>query len=308
MTSDREIIARIARQPNQAAGFKQLVRELRLSGGQERRDLEHRLQKLIDRGELITTGRDRFALPTAAANKNLVAGELSVHRDGYGFVRPRDPAVRDRIQGDIYISPRDMNAAMSGDSVLVELGPTRGEGRAEGVILKVMGRAHPTVVGTFHYGDRSNYVQPMDDRLADPIMIPRGMEVPESGLTSGHAPSPHAPARESRHRVIGKEARRTQHSDLEGMVVDVEIMQWPSGTQNARGKVIEVLGLEDDFGVDVEIVIRKHHIPHAFPAEVIGEAESFTAVIEGRKIAHRQDYRDSPIVTIDGETARDFDD
>jgi ribonuclease R len=308
MATDREILARIARQPNQAAGFKQLVRELRLSGGPERRDLEHRLQKLIDRGELVSTGRDRFALPTAAATKNLVAGELSVHRDGYGFVRPRDPAVRDRIQGDIYISPRDMNAAMSGDSVLVELGPGRGDGRAEGVIVKVMGRAHPTVVGTFHYGDRYNYVQPMDDRLADPIMIPRGMEIPESTARAGHAPSPHAPGRESRHRVIGKEARRTQHSDLEGMVVDVEVIQWPSGTQNARGKVIEVLGYEDDFGVDVEIVIRKHHIRHAFPAEVLEEAEGFTATLDRREVARRKDYRVLPIVTIDGETARDFDD
>ena len=308
MATDREILTRIARQPNQAAGFKQLVRELRLSGGPERRDLEHRLQKLIDRGELVSTGRDRFALPTAAAKKNLVPGELSVHRDGYGFVRPRDPALRDRIQGDIYISPRDMNAAMSGDSVLVELGPSRGDGRAEGVIVKVMGRAHPTVVGTFHYGDRHNYVQPMDDKLADPIMIPRGMEIPESTARAGHAPSPHTPSRESRHRVIGKEARRSQHSDLEGMVVDVEVIQWPSGTQNARGKVIEVLGYEDDFGVDVEIVIRKHHIPHVFPAEVLDEAEGFTAVLGQREVARRKDYRDLPIVTIDGETARDFDD
>ena len=308
MATDREILARLARQPNQAAGFKQLVRELGLSGGSERRDLEHRLQKLIDRGELVSTGRDRFALPTAAAKKNLVAGELSVHHDGYGFVRPRDPAVRDRIQGDIYISPRDMNAAMSGDSVLVELGPSRGDGRAEGAIVKIMGRAHPTVVGTFHYGDRYNYVQPKDDRLADPIMIPRGMEVPESGFRAGHAPSFHAPGGESRHRVIGKEARRTQHADLEGIVVDVEIIQWPSGSQNARGKVIEVLGYEDDFGVDVEIVIRKHHIPHVFPADVLEQAEAFTAVLERREIARRKDYRDLPIVTIDGETARDFDD
>lgn len=308
MATDREILTRIARQPNQAAGFKQLVRELRLSGGPERRDLEHHLQKLIDRGELVSTGRDRFALPTAAAKKNLIAGELSVHRDGYGFVRPHDSAVRDRIQGDIYISPRDMNDAMSGDSVLVELGSSRGDGRAEGVIVKVMGRAHRTVVGTFHYGDRYNYIQPMDDRLADPVMIPRGMEVPESAPWGDHAPSPHAPGRESRHRVIGKEARRSQQADLEGMVVDVEIIQWPSGTQTARGKVIEVLGFENDFGVDVEIVIRKHHIPHVFPAEVLEEAEAFTAVLERREVSRRNDYRDLPIVTIDGETARDFDD
>jgi len=303
MTTDRELLARIARQPNQAAGFKQLVRELGLGGGEERRRLEERLQRLVDRGDLVNTGRDRFALPQAAAKRNLVAGELSVHRDGYGFVRPRDPATRERISGDIYISPREMNAAMSGDQVLVEVGPTRSDGRAEGRIVKVVGRAHPTVVGIFHYGDRYNYVQPIDDKLSDPVIIPRGSEVP---VETQHPASLRDGA--SRHRVIGKEARRKKPADLEGMVVDVEIVQWPSGAQQARGKVIEVLGYEDDFGVDVEIIIRKHHIPHVFPAEVLEEAESMTAVIPREEIAQREDFRDLPIVTIDGESARDFDD
>jgi ribonuclease R len=156
MATDREILARIARQPNQAAGFKQLVRELKLGGGEERRRLEDRLHTLVERGDLVNTGRDRFALPQAAAKHNLVAGELSVHRDGFGFVRPRDPGMRERISGDIYISPRELNAAMSGDQVLVEVGSTRSDGRAEGRIVKVIGRAHPTVVGIFHYGDRFN--------------------------------------------------------------------------------------------------------------------------------------------------------
>jgi ribonuclease R len=313
MPSDHDILARIARQPNHSAGFKQLVREMGLRGGDERKNLDECLQKLVDRGELVSSGRDRFALPTAAAKHNLVAGELSVHRDGYGFVRPRDPAVRDKIDGDIYVSPREIGAAMHGDQVLVELGPGRGHGRAEGRIVRVMGRAHPTVVGIFHYSERYNYIQPIDDKLTAPVIIQRGMEVPSSPLetensVSRNAPSPQAPQRESRHRVIGKEARRSQHPDLEGMVVDVEIIQWPSGTQNARGKVIEVLGYEDDFGVDVEIVIRKHHIPHVFPAELLQEAESFTAVLPRKEIARRRDFRDLPIVTIDGETARDFDD
>jgi len=306
MPTDREILARISRQPNQAAGFKHLVRELGLGGGEERRRLEERLQRLVDRGDLVNTGRDRFALPQAAAKHNLVAGELSLHRDGYGFVRPRDPGLRDRISGDIYISPREMNAAMHGDQVLVEVGPTRADGRAEGRIVKVVGRAHPTVVGIFHYGDRFNYVQPIDDKITDAVIIPRGSEKPN--VETRHAASPRRQHMESRHRVIGKEARRKQGADLEGMVVDVEITQWPSGSQSARGKVIEVLGYEDDFGVDVEIVIRKHHIPHVFPAEVLEEAESMTAVVSRDEVACKADYRDLPIVTIDGETARDFDD
>ena len=303
MPTDRDILTQIARQPNRAAGFKQLVRELGLRGGEDRRDLEDRLQKLVDRGELVITDRDKFSLPRAAAKHNLVGGELSMHRDGYGFVTPRDPAVRDKIVGDIYISPREVGQAMHGDRVLVELGTRRGDGRAEGRIVKVLGRAHATVVGIFHYGERYNYIQPIDDKLRDAVIVPRGMEMP-AAQTQPTA----SPERESRHRVIGKEARRSQGADLEGMVVNAEIVQWPSGTQVARGKVIEILGYEDDFGVDVEIVIRKHHIPHIFPTQVLQQAESFTAMLHRDAVRRRHDYRELPIVTIDGESARDFDD
>jgi ribonuclease R len=110
-------------------------------------------------------------------------------------------------------------------------------------------------------------------------------------------------------RVLGDEAaRHVNLDDLDGVVVDVEITDWPSPTQNPRGKIVEILGYEDDFGVDVEIIIRKHHLPHRFPAEVHAEAQSVENAIPARELQKRRDYRDLPIVTIDGETARDFDD
>src|SRR5262249_51909952 len=96
--------------------------------------------------------------------------------------------------------------------------------------------------------------------------------------------------------------------ELENMVVEVEIVQWPSATQSARGRVVEILGREDDFGVDVEIIIRKHHIRHVFPEAVLEEAREIDPVIPPQEIRRRNDYRRLPIVTIDGETARDFDD
>ncbi len=99
---------------------------------------------------------------------------------------------------------------------------------------------------------------------------------------------------------------------LEGLAVDVEITDFPSAGRPARGRVIEVLGPPDAFGVDVEIIIRKHHLPHVFPANVLAEAEaSATQTVDSlsaREIAQRRDFRGLPIVTIDGETARDFDD
>ena len=110
-------------------------------------------------------------------------------------------------------------------------------------------------------------------------------------------------------RVLGKEAAaRANWDDLEGVVVDVEITDWPSPTQQPRGRVLEVLGREDDFGVDVEITIRKFHLPHHFPAATLEEAQSVPTEIPATELHRRQDFRDLPIVTIDGETARDFDD
>ncbi len=123
------------------------------------------------------------------------------------------------------------------------------------------------------------------------------------------APTPKHPTRQSPHRVLGEEAQRSKTwDDLENVVVEVEIIQWPSATQSPRGRVTEILGYEDDFGVDVEMIIRKHHIPHIFPAEVLEEAQEINPVVPQKEIAARRDFRHLPIVTIDGETARDFDD
>ena len=133
---------------------------------------------------------------------------------------------------------------------------------------------------------------------------------PQSGpQPPSPAPTPKYPDRQSPHRVLGEEAKREKSwDDLEGVVVEVAITQWPSSTQSPRGRVTEILGYEDDFGVDVEMIIRKHHIPHVFPAEVLEEAREISPVVPEKEIAQRRDFRDLPIVTIDGETARDFDD
>jgi exoribonuclease R len=130
----------------------------------------------------------------------------------------------------------------------------------------------------------------------------------------GSPGSPHLASRggglrgETPHRVLGKEAQKRTYDDLENVFVEVEIIQFPSATHEPRGRVVEILGYEDDFGVDVEIMIRKHHIRHVFPPAVLEEAQEITPVIHQQEIARRHDFRNLPIVTIDGETARDFDD
>ena len=317
MLSDSTILAHIARQPKRQAGYKQLVRELGLHG-EERRELNDHLQKMVRSGQLIPVDSDRYQLPQAAADKNHIAGRLSMHRDGFGFVIPDpkslNPNLKSKITGDVFIPPHQIGTAMHGDLVLAEIAQIRPDGRAEGRIVRTINRAHPTVVGIFHYGARRNFVIPIDTKVTQEIVIPPAMERPDSPVPPVVKGSEDAPQRsqgkkKSRHRVLGEEAaRHTDVTNLEGAVVDVEITDWPSATQNPRGKVIEILGREDDFGVDVEIIIRKFHLPHHFPPATLEEAQNVPATILNRELHRRRDFRNLPIVTIDGETARDFDD
>src|SRR5205085_2024319 len=134
--------------------------------------------------------------------------------------------------------------------------------------------AHPTVVGIFHHARTQNYVKPVDEKVVHEIVIPLGMEYPETSAST--AVDSHAgetqklrninrTQEKAKHRVIGKEAKRqTDWRDLDGVVVDVEVTDWPSATRNPRGRVVEILGKDSDFGVDVEIIIRKFHLPHLF--------------------------------------------
>ncbi len=247
---------------------------------------------------------------------NLLVGRLTMHRDGFGFVIPEadslDASLKGRLAGDVFIPPHAIGSSMHGDRVLVEVSAVRTDGRAEGRIVRSLSRAHPTVVGVFHYGHRHNYVKPIDEKVTQEIVIPPGMENPSKNVappSSAAVVRASRPHKQSVDRVIGDEAAvHADWKDLDGVVVDVEITDWPSATQQPRGRVIEILGDENDFGVDVEIMIRKFHLPHRFPPEVIEEAQAIASDIPVEALRHRRDYRQLPIVTIDGETARDFDD
>ena len=315
MLSDSSILKKIEHQPKRSAGFKQLVRELGVRGGDARHELSDRLERLVSRGQLLRVDSDRYAIPQAVAGKNMVVGRLSMHRDGFGFVTPDptslDERLKARLAGDIFIPPPAVGSAMHGDRVLVELGSIRPDGRAEGRIVRPIDRAHATVVGIFHYGTRRNYVTPIDQKISQEIIIPPGMENPED-LKAPNISEPRgsqSKRKRSVDRVLGEEAaRRTTWDDLENVVVDVKITDWPTATQNPRGRVVEILGYQDDFGVHVEIMIRKFHLPHHFPPDVLEEAEAAESLIPAPEADKRRDFRAFPVVTIDSESARDFDD
>jgi ribonuclease R len=230
-----------------------------------------------------------------------VKGRLVLHHDGYGFVVPDSPMPQ--LDGDVFI-PRDgIQDAMHGDHVLAKiqrLGGITGAQRAEGRIVRILGRAHPTVVGLFRYGTPQNVVLPYDVRIQQEVEIPRGHELTPGlwkklGFSGGDETS-------IRMRSIPR------LEELDGAVVNVEVLRFPQGGTAATGRVIEILGRPGDLGVDIEIIIRKHHLPHSFSADVLDEAEKGAKPVSEAQRPGREDFRHLPIVTIDGETARDFDD
>src|ERR1700722_3915608 len=253
-----------------------------------------------------STGNIRRQEQSPSLARDEVRGRLVLHHDGYGFVVPDVPMPP--LDGDVFI-PRDaVEDAMHGDHVLAKLqrvsdfrgGGSRGGQRAEGRIVRVLRRAHPSVVGLFRYGPRGNVVLPYDNRIQHEIEIPAGDELTPAlreklGLREA--------------KDLGARDRRLpQLPALDGAVVNVELLRYPRGGAAATGRVIEILGRPGDLGVDTEIIIRKHHLPHEFSGAVLQEAERLAAPVSETEREGREDFRHLPIVTIDGETARDFDD
>ena len=241
------------------------------------------------------------SLQSIPVNRDELKGRLILHPDGYGFVVPEIPIPQ--LDGDVYIGRDAIEDAMHGDHVLVKIqrrGGVAGAQRAEGRILRILDRAHPTLVGLFRYGARGNVVLPYDTRVQHEVEIPPGHE-----LTPGLAKKLGFSGVDER-SLRGRRIPRL--AELDGAVVNVELTRYPRGGASPTGRVIEILGRPGELGVDTEIIIRKHHLPHSFSADVMQEAEQRATPVGDSERAGREDFRRLPIVTIDGETARDFDD
>lgn len=234
--------------------------------------------------------RHQHQKPKAPREANLIVGRVSVHRDGFGFVIPDQPS--ELFEGDLFLPPEAAAKAMHGDRVAARLTRLGRDGRTEGDIVRIIERAHTTVVGRFRVKRRGYFVQPQDERLQQWIHIPSLDSLPQLPNRVGDAPA---------HKIESPE-------DMDGMVVEVQIIEFPTEGNDAVGRIVEVLGHPDDFGVDVEIIIRKHHIPHRFPPDVLEQARAMPHEISPFDLQGREDFRRYDIVTIDGETARDFDD
>jgi ribonuclease R len=317
--SPQQVLKILSHSPAKTFRLRDLVVELGLRSSQAR-ELKRILEELARERRIVSLRKSHYALAykgrratgkarpgapdeeTRSLSSNIVAGRVIGHRDGYGFVVPDVPDERSAF--DIYIPPDGMGTAMHGDRVEVRITRSKADGRLQGRIVRICERAQRTVVGVFHAGRTLNYVVPFDRRIPLEIVIPRGHEWPDEDAV-----------RQGPNRQFGGEsevepiaASRRKPQDLDGSIVDVEITSFPKSAERPRGRVIEILGRRDEFGVDVEIIIRKFHLPHRFPAEVLAEAAAVPQFIPERDRDGRRDFRELPIVTIDGETAKDFDD
>ncbi|WP_306535423.1 ribonuclease R [Geobacter sp.] len=203
-----------------------------------------------------------------AEGENLVTGRLSCHPDGYGFVIPEGGG------DDVYIPARALAGSMHGDTVEVRIETFKAGGKKEGRIVRTVARGQARVVGRFEQLKGFGVVVPDETRISQQIVI----------------------SREGIGRARG------------GQVVVAEITAYPTEKRRPEGRIVEVLGFPDDPEVEVRTIIAKHDLPFEFPADVLAEARAVPQAIGEKDLKGRTDLRDIVTVTIDGETARDFDD
>jgi ribonuclease R len=213
--------------------------------------------------------RNRAGLLLVSARANLVSGQVQGHRDGYGFLI-RD----DRASPDLVLPEHEMSKVLHGDRVLARLAGQDRRGRQEGEIVEVIEHRTNKLVGRLLNERGVAIVVPEDQRIQLDILVPPGA---------------------------------TLEAEF-GQVVVVEIIQQPQRHVQPVGRVVEILGAIDDPGMEIEIAVRKYAVPHEFTPSALALAEKLPTRVQPRELKGRVDLRDVPLVTIDGEDARDFDD
>jgi len=250
-----------------------MARELGLAAS-ERVALRKTLRQLERAGAIARIRKNRYVLPAEA---DLIAGKLSIHPAGYGFLSPETPG-----EPDVFIAAENIGTAMHGDRVVARISPDtpygRIKGRREGRVIRILERAHDTIVGTLQRSRNFYYVVPDDPRFVHDVYV--------------------HPNRD----------RRQQASANVGDKVVVRLEAWESRHINPEGEIIEVLGAASAPGVDMLSIIRKFHLRAEFPKDVLDQAERIPEKIDSRQLEGREDLRKEFIVTIDPDDARDFDD
>ncbi|MEL0105151.1 MAG: ribonuclease R [Methylophilaceae bacterium] len=200
---------------------------------------------------------------------NLIPGKIMGHPDGFGFLIPEDSSLQ-----DVFLSPKEMSKVFHNDEVMVQVTGLDKKGRQEGVIVEVLSRGNSIIVGRVIQNHGVTIVRAEDKRISQDILVP-------------------------------------YHQDMNaqpGQVVEVEMTTQPDFRTKPMGQITKIIGNYSDSGIEIEIALRKHHLPYEFSKDAIKESESFKDEILVSDYKDHADLTKLDFVTIDGETAKDFDD
>lgn len=237
--------------------------------GDEREVFNKRLNAMEREGQIIKNRKGAICI---AEKLDLISGVVQGHPDGFGFLIPDD---KTKLNGeDLFLSPKEMSQVMHGDRAMVRISGLDRRGRPEGKLVEVLERRTQKLVGRVLRTSGVTIVAAEDKRINQDILIPYHLDM----------------------------------NAKSGQVVMVELTEQPSSHAQPMGKVVEILGNYADSGMEIEIALRKHKLPHEFNKAAVQQAEAFPRLVQATDYQGRIDCRDMPLITIDGETARDFDD
>jgi ribonuclease R len=198
----------------------------------------------------------------------LIKGHIVSHKDGFGFVIPEDGSE------DLFLNPRQMRSVFPNDKVLARVVSIDSRGRREGILVEILERRTHELVGRFMTKSGVAFVEPANQLITQEVLIPAD----------------------------------AQHGAVQGQMVVVQIVEQPSLVMRPVGKVTEILGDRMAPGMEIDIAVRNHGLPHEWPETVLAEAAKFPLQVTEQALSDRLDLRELPFVTIDGEDAKDFDD
>lgn len=264
----REFITAFLQKAKVPMNRNDIFEALELQGEEHYEGLRRRLRAMERDGQLVFTRRQCYALPEKL---EMIKGYVIGHKDGYGWVRPEGATGRDN---DIVLANHQMRTLVHGDFVLVQPSGTDKKGRKEGRLVRILEARNDQIVGRFFLEQGFSYVVPDDSRIHHDILIPN----------------------------------ESKGSARMGNVVVIEITDRGSRSRGMMGKVIEVLGESMAPGMETQIAIRTHQIPETWPQAVEEQIKQFGEDVPEEAKKGRVDLRQLPLVTIDGEDARDFDD
>ncbi|OEU48169.1 MAG: ribonuclease R [Desulfuromonadales bacterium C00003096] len=266
--SPDELLAHLKKHPGRSLSVREILAAFPLPR-HERQAARLLIENMADDGLLQRVKGNRYRL---VRNAVLLQGKVTVHRAGYGFV-----VLDDKGKEDVFVPARHLGAVMDGDRVAVRI--VRSErygrpGRSEGRIVQVLERARQELLGRYELHHRQAFVVPVDPRLPQPIQLTTPSSVPVNP----------------------------------GQIVVLRIDSYPTANRPPFGTILRVLGDADDPAVEIAATAYKYGLPADFEPEVLAAASALPTVVSPEDLQGREDLRELPLVTIDGETAMDFDD